>query len=263
MQSRDGTRTVLTLAETELALPEGKLLNQSMGSVMHGLLMETISNEWADAMHSMDIRPFSQYLVVRDGKPYWRIATLTEEAFEHILMPVMKLRTAYLRQHSSEIGFGPFQICKKESSHDLEKKFFETMGRIHHVEMRFCTSTSFKTNGTYAIFPDPRLLFCNLIAKWNAFSTSSVLEEDNLAQHIADRLYITEYNLHTHPYSLEGRRIAAFRGTLRLGLFKSDMNARLASLLCYFASYCGTGIKTALGMGGTETLVAEYKYKEL
>ncbi|MCR4899423.1 MAG: CRISPR system precrRNA processing endoribonuclease RAMP protein Cas6, partial [Treponema sp.] len=72
----------------------------------------------------------------------------------------------------------------------------------------------------------------------------------------------TEYNLHTHPFSVEGRRIIAFRGTLKLGLFKNDMNARLASLLCCFASYCGIGIKTALGMGGTEVQVAEYKDKE-
>lgn len=252
----------MTLVETELTLPEGKLLNQSMGSVMHGFLMETISKEWAEELHSMNIRPYSQYLAVKGGRPYWRIATLTEEAFDNILAPVMKMRSAYLRQHSCEIGFGPFQICKKESSQDLAKKYFETLGKIHHVEMRFCTSTSFKTNGAYAMFPEPRLLFCNLIAKWNVFSTSSVLEEDHLVQHIADGLSITEYNLHTHPYSVEGRRIIAFRGMLKLGLFKSDMNARLASLLCDFASYCGTGIKTALGMGGTETFVAEYKDKE-
>ena len=253
---------MLTLAETELKLPEGKLLNQSMGSVMHGLLMETIDKEWADAMHSRQARPFSQYLAVKDGKPYWRIATLSEEAFDHIMVPVMKLRSAFLKQHEADIEIGPAKIIKTESYRDMEKYFFETLHRIHHVEMRFCTSTSIKTQGTYAIFPEPHLLFHNLIAKWNAFSSGSVLEETNLAEHIGDGLSIVEYNLHTHPFSLEGRRIRAFRGTLRLGIFENDMNARLTALLCAFASYSGTGIKTALGMGGTETIVEEYKDKE-
>lgn len=253
---------MLTLAEMELKLPEGKLLNQSMGSVMHGLLMETIEKEWADKMHSRQVRPYSQYLVLKEGKPYWRIASLNEETFDHVLVPVMKLRSAFLKQYDAEIGIGPAKICKSESYQDMEKYFFETMARIHHVEMRFCTSTSIKTQGSYAIFPDPHLLFHNLIAKWNAFSSSSVLEEMNLAEHIADGLSIVEYNLHTHPFSLEGRRIRAFRGTLRLGIFANDMNARLTALLCSFASYSGTGIKTALGMGGTETLVEEYRDKE-
>ena len=141
----------------------------------------------------------------------------------------------------------------------MEKCFFETIGQIHHVEMRFCTSTSFKTNGMYAIFPEPQLLFCNLITKWNKFSTNSILEEAHLAKHIAEGLSIVGYNLHMHPYSLEGRRIRAFRGSLRLGIFNNDMNARLVALLCDFATYSGMGIKTALGMGGTETVVSEYK----
>lgn len=250
------------MAEMELKLPEGRLLNQSMGSVMHGLLMETVNEVWANVMHSIEVRPYSQYLVVKENKPFWRIATLTEEAFDHILVPVMKMRSAYLKQYGTEIEIGPVQICKTESYQDIEKYYFITMEKIHHVEMRFCTSTSFKTNGTYAIFPEPRLLFCNLIAKWNKYSTSSVLEEDKLVQHISDGLSIVGYNLHTHPYSLEGRRIRAFRGTLRIGFFNNDTNARLAALLCAFATYSGMGIKTALGMGGTETTVAEYKEKE-
>ena len=253
---------MLTLAETELTLPEGKLLNQSMGSVMHGWLMETINSSWADMMHSIQVRPYSQYLVVREGKPYWRIATLTEEAFDNITVPVMKTRSARLKQCGFDIGLSPVTIRKTESYKDLEKSFFETMERIHHVDIRFCTSTSFKTQGTYAIFPEPQLLFCNLITKWNEFSTSSVLEEDKLTKHIAEGLSIVEYNLHTHPYSLEGRRIRAFRGTMRLGLFDNDMTARLVSLLCAFASYSGIGIKTALGMGGVETVAEEFITRE-
>ena len=38
---------MLTLAEAELHLPEGILLNQSFGSVFHGVLISEINKEWA------------------------------------------------------------------------------------------------------------------------------------------------------------------------------------------------------------------------
>ena len=72
-------------------------------------------------------------------------------------------------------------------------------------------------------------------------------------------IQIVDYHLHMHPFSLEGRRIRAFRGNVSYGLFRNDMAARLTAILMYFASYAGIGIKTALGMGGTETDVSFYR----
>lgn len=81
---------MLILAETELHLPEGILLNQSFGSIFHGALISELDREWAEKMHEQQVRPYSQYLLVKEGKPYWRLAALTEEAFEHILQPIMR-----------------------------------------------------------------------------------------------------------------------------------------------------------------------------
>lgn len=72
---------MLILAETELHLPEGILLNQSFGSIFHGALISELDREWAEKMHEQRVRPYSQYLLVKEGKPYWRLAALTEEAF--------------------------------------------------------------------------------------------------------------------------------------------------------------------------------------
>lgn len=60
---------MLTQVEIELQLPEGTKLNQSMGSVMQGVLMEKTDPDWAEQMHQMEVRPYSQYVVWQGESP--------------------------------------------------------------------------------------------------------------------------------------------------------------------------------------------------
>ena len=251
---------MLRQAEIELTLPEGEKLNQSMGSVLHGALMGIISPEWAAAMHEEKVRPYSQYVTLKEGKLCWRIQTLTEEAFDEILVPLMKQSQLTLKQRGYPVGLSHFRIARQENFADIEERCWSGR-RIHHIDMDFLTSTSFKTNGTYAIFPDPRLLFVSLVRKWNAFSDASIIDEPDLIDHLASQLDISDYHLHMHPFSVEGRRIRAFRGNVTYSFFKNDMAASLAATLASFAMYTGIGIKTALGMGAVETEVAYWEKK--
>ena len=218
---------MLRQAEIELTLPEGEKLNQSMGSVLHGALMGIISPAWAAAMHEEKVRPYSQYVTLKEGKLYWRIQTLTEEAFDEILVPLMKESQLTLKQRGYPVGLSHFRIARQETFADIEERCWSGR-RIHHIDMDFLTSTSFKTNGTYAIFPDPRLLFVSLVRKWNAFSDASIIDEPDLIDHLASQLDISDYHLHMHPFSVEGRRIRAFRGNVTYGFFKNDMAAEVA-----------------------------------
>ena len=247
---------MLRQVEIELILPEGEKLNQSMGSILQGALMEKVDSSWAEAMHQQSLRPYSQYVTVKEGKPIWRLMTLTEEAADQLLTPLLTASSLFLKQRQKEIGLSHFQIMKQETFSEIEEKYWGTTQRIHHIELNFLTSTSCKTQGTYAIFPEPHLIFKTLVNKWNAFSDASCMEEDRIADHLAMQMDITDYQLHMHPFSLEGRRIRAFRGKVRYGFFKNDAAARLAATLADFANYAGTGMKTSMGMGGTESHVA-------
>ena len=247
---------MLIQAEIELTLPEGQILNQSMGSVLHGALMETVRPDWAEAMHAQKVRPYSQYVTLDDGKPCWRIQTLTEEAADEMLAPLMNRKTIFLKQRGSEVGLSGFRILKQENFADIEETYWGNTSRIHHVDMEFRTSTSIKSEGNYVIFPDPRLVFVSLVKKWNTYSEGSVIEEENLFEHMAAQMDIAGYTLHMHPFSLEGRRIRAFRGSIRYGFFKNRSAASLVATLAHFAMYAGVGIKTALGMGGTESRIS-------
>lgn len=253
---------MLTLAETELHLPEGILLNQSFGSIFHGALISELDREWAAKMHEQRVRPYSQYLLVKEGKPYWRLAVLTEEAFEHILRPIMRKDSLCLEQKGYEVGLDDFHMVKQDSFQGLEERFWTGTDKVHHIDLEFLTSASFKKNGEYMIFPELPLVLNSLIRKWNAYSDSMVLGEERLGDKLAESMCITDYRLHTHPFSVEGRRIRAFRGNIRLGLFKDDITRRMASMLAAFADYAGIGIKTAMGMGAVESDISYYQKKE-
>lgn len=253
---------MLTLVETELRLPDGVLLNQSFGSLFHGALIGALDQEWAERLHEQNIRPYSQCLFVKEGEPYWRLAALTEEAFDHILCPLMEKKSMYIEQKGYEVRLGDFHIIQEDSFQGLEERFWTGTDKVHHIDLEFLTSASFKKNGEYMIFPELPLVWNSLIRKWNAYSDSMVLGEEQLGEKLAQSMYMTDYRLHTHPFSVEGRRIRAFRGMIRLGLFRNDVTPRMTAMLSAFAPYAGIGIKTALGMGAVHSDISYYQKKE-
>lgn len=250
---------MLRQVEFELILPEGEKLNQSMGSLLQGLLMERTDSSWAEEMHTQQVRPYSQYVTVAEGKPVWRIQTITDRAFERLIYPLLSKNHYHLTQRDYDIGLSHFRIIKQETFSDIETRYVLNHEKIHHIHLRFLTSTSCKTQGGYAIFPFPYLILKNLVSKWNAYTDGSLIDSDRTADQLDGEMQVVDYHLHMHPFSLEGRRIRAFRGDVSYGLFQNDMAARLTAVLADFASYAGTGMKTALGMGGTETEVSFYR----
>lgn len=250
---------MLRQIEFELNLPEGEKLNQSMGSLLQGLLIERTDSSWAEEMHTQQVRPYSQYVTVEEGKPVWRIQTITDRAFERLIYPLLSKNQYHLKQRDYDIGLSHFRVIKQENFSDIETRYVLNHAKIHHIHLRFLTSTSCKTQGGYAIFPFPYLILKNLVSKWNAYTDSSLIDSDRTADQLDGEMQVVDYHLHMHPFSLEGRRIRAFRGDVSYGLFQNDMAARLTAVLADFASYAGTGMKTALGMGGTETEVSFYR----
>lgn len=250
---------MLTSLTATLILPKGERLNQSMGSVMQGILMDKVDPAWAKEMHTMSLRPYSQYLTVEDGRIQWHIGTLTDDAYQQIAVPLRKVTKLHSRQKGYDIELMWLRESRRAAYDDIARIYWGDPARIHHVDLTFLTSASFKTEDTYAIFPGKHLLFRSLIRKWNLFTDGATLDEKDLSDHLAEAMGICDYHLHMHPYSIEGKRISAFRGSLRLGFFENDMTARMTAMLADFATFAGIGIKTALGMGGVASDVSYWK----
>ena len=137
---------MLRQVEFELNLPEGEKLNQSMGSLLQGLLMERTDSSWAEEMHTQQVRPYSQYVTVAEGKPVWRIQTITDRAFERLIYPLLSKNHYHLKQRDYDIGLSHFRIIKQETFSDIETRYVLNHEKIHHIHLRFLTSTSCKTH---------------------------------------------------------------------------------------------------------------------
>jgi CRISPR-associated endoribonuclease Cas6 len=90
----------------------------------------------------------------------------------------------------------------------------------------------------------------NSIAKrYDAFSGSTSILDDQLSDYIEENTDIVEYDLRSVKFSLEGITIPSFIGTVKIRLSGNREFICLMNMLLRYGEYCGTGIKTSLGMG--------------
>ena len=79
---------------------------QSIGSVLHGVLMELVGTEYAGQLHETGLRPYSQYVYFdkERGQYIWRLSAVTAEAVNRILRPVLEMPDKiYLKQKRGHI----------------------------------------------------------------------------------------------------------------------------------------------------------------
>ena len=240
------------IMEITLTLPEGQRLHQSMGSVLHGALMEYAHEDFAAAMHRAGVRPFSQFVYYdkQAERAVWRLAVLNGEAAEELnhALAVMP-QNLCLKQKGYVVQLSKPQPVKEADYAAMAQQFFAEQPP-RKTEFTFVTPTSFKAYGAYKIYPDNAYIFRSLLNRWNAYSGGLVLEEENLEQHLADAVKVIGYNLSLQQYSVGGVPIDAFKGRYTLLLRGTEAQNRIAALLLAYAEYAGIGIKTALGMGG-------------
>jgi CRISPR-associated endoribonuclease Cas6 len=229
-----------------------------MGSILHGALMEIVGTDTAAELHEITLRPYSQcvYFDKEICMPIWRITTLHDEAYERIVQPLRDCDgNIFLKQKNYTVCLDKAVRFSECSYEKLANSVFQPEQAPRGVDVTFLTTTSFKHDGKYVIFPDVVLLFHSLISKWNAFSPRIVLSQEKLEYALAESCSMTKYDLHSLPYSLEGRNLYGFGGSMRLTFRGNDMTKRLMGLLWSFAPFAGMGIKTALGMGALKTMI--------
>lgn len=250
---------MLRSVDIELKLPEGTKLHSSMGSVMHGALMcDIVDRDTADWLHDLStMRPYSQSVFWDRERslPIWRVCTLTGQAEERVIEPLLKSlgNSIFLQQKGYDIELVKLAADYSADYGRLADEVFLAENSPREFSLRFLTVGSFKHDGSYMVFPDLRMLYSSLQMKWNAFSPSLKIEDKDLASFLADTSSMYRYRLSSQPFSLESQTIYGFAGEMSVRLQGSDMSRRLAALLMKLAPYTGIGIKTALGMGAVRS----------
>jgi CRISPR-associated endoribonuclease Cas6 len=204
------------------------------------------------------VRPFSQSVFYDKKKriPIWRIGLLSDMAYEKIFQPLLrKNRTLFLQKKQYAITLDNIRIVNEISYENLQDSCFVNDDLCRGVEVSFLTTTSFKHDNKYVIFPKLILIIKSLINRWNLFSPIYHLPSKELDEMLVNECVIRKYNLHSQLFSVESKEIYGFSGTMMIRFSDNELANRILTLLMRFSLFSGIGIKTALGMGAVHNKI--------
>ena len=227
---------------------EPDFLDERAGSVMQGVLMQLINQDFVTKLHQTGFNPYSQCLIKNDTLE-WHIRTTSEEACREMIDPILKSDFTEIRLEQKNLTL---QIAKKEfrsiPKKELLNEFYsDKCSRYLHME--FQTPTAFKSNGHYIIMPDARLIFQSLMNKYSASGEDMQMYDQETLEEITSQIVVKNYRLRSTSFPLEGTRIPAFRGEMSIKTGGAETLARYVRLLARFGEFSGVGIKTGMGMG--------------
>lgn len=235
----------------------GSAPNIQWGSMLHGLLMESLPEPWPDDLHKDDLRPFSQWVEVKSADSFiWHIASLQDELSEVIESLFCEKKEFILKHNDAKLTVG--EIEKRHCSMaEYMKDFFLAPEACPGLFLTFRTPTTHKTLGQYAVFPSVELIAGNLRKKLCMIAPDFALADEEAFEQVLQNTRIYRYRLDSARFQLEGSGVIGYTGRLELRFFGPDPLRRLAGALFGFAEWSGVGIKTALGMGGCEVILRE------
>lgn len=218
---------------------------------LHGLLLEIMSDAYADKCHNSQLNPYSQY-VLRQGNYYqWIIHLLTDEASQEIGDRLMASDFKSFKIKAADNLL--IHIQGKEVAYLAEKQLAELFyqeSASSKLRVEFLSPCSFKQAGRNIIYPDIRLIFQSLIQRYTAFIDQSDEEvNQELLAEIVNAVEITSYRLRTDYFKVHNHPIPAFRGNIHIKIHANQTLKNYIYSLLRFGEYSGLGVKTAMGMG--------------
>lgn len=214
--------------------------------------MELVDPEYAVFLHATPVNHFAQHIERIGADSKWIITTVTEEAKEQIILPLLEdsVDQVYLRhkEETVQITGKSLEILTEE---ELMRDYLLSEAR-KVLDLTFVTPASFKVDGQYQIYPTTRHILQSLIRKFDAVSESTRIYEEGLIDRMEPSLYITGYDLHSTSFPLEGVRIPSFKGKIRIRVKGPNQLAALIHMLLKYGEYSGLGMKCAMGMGAVK-----------
>lgn len=247
-------RKLLGKLQIILEKPKDRHLNVNVSSMLQGVLMELISYESATEFHNGGRQPYSQHVQIQDKCLVWNIHTLTKQAYDQIIVPMLddSIQKIYLRHKDLELKI--LDKKKLSISYDqLRKDYYFTDGSRYQT-IRFVTPTAFKSKGEYIFYPSVHFLFQSLMMKYDVSSDDADIFGEDVMEHFEENIKIVRYKLRSYDFHLEGTKIPAFLGEITLKMNGPQALVNLADYLLKYGEYSGVGIKCGIGMGGIERI---------
>lgn len=235
----------------ELRIKTDTDIKYYQSSNLQGIMMKHISGDYADYLHSLRYNPYSISVEKIESRMEWCIKTLSEDAFDNIIRPLIKDEFQQFVIYNGNINV---HIEAKEiiwkSLDDIRKQLPDS----NTLRIRMVTPTAFKSNGEYICMPELRYIYQSLINKYNAVCGIDNLDSSELIEKLADSTHIIKYDIHSEPFPLEKRRINGCIGDMLIRINADEDIEQLAKYLLKIGEFSGIGIKCSIGMGAVRIL---------
>jgi len=252
---REGRRFfLLCRLQITLKIHKESNINVNISSLLQGVLMEHISYEFATELHNGSRQPYSHYVQIGEEQIIWNIQTLTQTAYEQIILPMMEdeVKSIYLRHKDMELEILEKRIDKITYDEFRKKHYFTDGSRVKTI--RFLTPTAFKSQGEYIFYPSVHFLFQSLMMKYDVCSDDADLFGQAIMDHFEENVKVIRYKLRSYNFQLEGTKVPAFLGEITIRINGAQPLVNLADYLLTFGEYSGVGIKCGIGMGGMKVV---------
>lgn len=241
----------LTLKLKVDASPE-RLRGACLGPYLQGVLMETVSSDYAAGLHRAAVNPYSQHAVaVGEGVAtplLWQVCALTDDAYDNLVVPV------------SRRGFSAFHIRQVGATATVAERTLERVGyaeltalayapaEASRFRVHFVTPTAFKQAGEYVFWPEPRLVFQSLALKFGAVVDQEE-PETGLVDEFAKSVRVTSYRVASQQFGVGQARVPGFTGAVTFSVRGAETFKSYIAALLRFGEFSGCGIKSSMGMG--------------
>ncbi|MEJ7542099.1 CRISPR-associated endoribonuclease Cas6 [Staphylococcus intermedius] len=221
-----------------------------MGSVLHGALMDQFSDDLATILHHESAySPLKQRIYINDKQQLlWEIVSLSQQLTEELLMLFGQEKRLYLKRYKAFVDFMSFTVEKIDIK-EMMNQYLNQQELSRFIKLQIQTPMSFKSNGTYMIFPDINSLFRSIMMQFDTFFDAYQMYDYDTLQYLNNHIHIVDYRLKTTRFHLEKVKIPSFIGEITLKVNGPLPVLQLSHFLLNFGAFSGVGIKTSLGMG--------------
>lgn len=235
---------------------EANVLNYNSGSLFQGFLMENLDRDVARYLHTLSYNPYSQYISKTEEGVEWIVSGIDEFAYKNIIERIENIGEINLDSKNLLLIVKEVRksVVKRE---DFISEIMFGKENDRTKNLRIITPISFKSQGYYQNMPSVKLIYQNLLNKFDSTGSDKLYSEE-LLNELVNNSYINRYHIMSSKYSLEGVKIASFKGYLDISTKGSKELINISNLLLKFAEYSGIGIKTSIGMGGVTVGNREY-----
>jgi CRISPR-associated endoribonuclease Cas6 len=121
------------------------------------------------------------------------------------------------------------------------------------IGYQFASATSFHRHGIHFPYATPEMAISSWLRAWNSYAP--VTFSDSLVKTIEKSIAVSAYRMQSVPVRYGRATLIGGVGDCTFTILNKDPYwHHVVNVLSDFAFYCGTGVKTALGMGQTRRL---------